>query len=209
MNQDNLKFWQRVGQRTIAKFMANPSLASNPPRLPFGTSDLLKDPISAAKYACLGRYGFARPMQESPIDKICLSRVSDARATLARVMDNVELWLRNGKYGDHRLSKKNVNRAQPPTRDCPADDAPDDQDDLLDNRVCVAAIENASATVTVAMLHGTHGSRKTLDWTAGVYISSSLSVLLDSRVAACCRETCLLCEPVPTWCTNLTFARTS
>ena len=116
--EDNMKFWQRVGQRMIAKIMSNPSDEVNGGtkaacNTKFGTAECILDPITECKYSELGKRGFCLPIKEAPIDKIFLAPRCDLRTTMGRVQDNIEAWLRTGMFGQHCLSKPNINIASP------------------------------------------------------------------------------------------------
>ena len=116
--EDNMKFWQRVGQRMIAKIMSNPSDEVNGGtkaacNTKFGTAECILDPITECKYSELGKRRFCLPIKEAPIDKIFLAPRCDLRTTMGRVQDNIEAWLRTGMFGQHCLSKPNINIASP------------------------------------------------------------------------------------------------
>lgn len=114
--EDNMKFWQRVGQRVITKIVADPCGAAaeearNGSHLntSFGRAELVEDAVSDIKYHLLAKAGMAQPISEAPINKITLAPKADIRTTLVRIHDCVEIWLRSGMYGDVQLSKNNVN----------------------------------------------------------------------------------------------------
>jgi hypothetical protein len=186
--EDNMKFWQRVGQRMIAKIMSNPSdevrggtkAACN---TKFGTAECILDPITECKYSELGKRGFCLPIKEAPIDKIFLAPRCDLRTTMGRVQDNIEAWLRTGMFGQHRLSKPNINIASPVSSryregcmpchtcgtcfkcSCPetskdgaasSSSDSDDNDDILDNKICISAMESAAGAMAIAMIHGAY-----------------------------------------------------
>jgi len=166
--EDNMKFWQRIGQRTIAKLMSNPSdevpggIASACVTR-FGTADSILDPITTCKYNELEKMGFNLSIKETAIDKVFLAPRCDIRTMMALVQDNIETWLRTGMFAQHRLSKANVNVASTPSNR-PGGNAPgldpssstdsDDDDDILDNKVCIDAMESAVGAMAAAMTRG-------------------------------------------------------
>lgn len=209
--EDNMKFWQRVGQRVITKTMADPhGAAAEEARsgshlnTSFGRAELVEDAVSDIKYQILAKAGMAQPIYEAPINKITLAPKADIRTTLVRIHDCVEIWLRTGMYGDVQLSKNNVNVAKPSEKkkhkmmkvdsadlpfgvcpccadkilngqedcDCinspdegesssdsssstvPNDSSDDDLDEMLDNKLCLDAMESAAGASSIAMLHG-------------------------------------------------------
>lgn len=112
----NLKYWQRLGQRMATKMVSDTlegGAAEREERLQtqYGRADLVADDVTAARYAVLNKQGFARPLKESPVDRIIFSTRADIRTTVYRMHDSVEHWLRTGMYGDQRLSGPNVNVA--------------------------------------------------------------------------------------------------
>ena len=115
--EDSMVLWQRIGQRLISKVMSDPRDEVNKHSSQdvystrFGTSDLVKDNVTFAKYDALAKKGFCKPVVESPVDKIYLAPRSDQRTTLYRILDNAEGWLRTGMFGEIRISKENVNVA--------------------------------------------------------------------------------------------------
>lgn len=193
MLQDNMKFWQRVGQRVIAKITSNPDDEvrdglKKTANTPFGVAELLTDPISNAKYTAFSQMGFLNPVQEAPIDKIFMAPRADIRTTLNRVQDNTEAWLRTGHFGKHQISRPNVNTASGkhtkknryPCKTCgtcfkcncslanttglavarlldtSSSESDDDGDDIMDNKICMDAMESAAGAIAIAMLHGAY-----------------------------------------------------
>lgn len=158
--EDNLKFWQCAGQRVIAKLLSDPACELSDCKhmeTRFGFADLIHDPISEAKHKALASEGYARPLKEGPIDRIYLAPLCDTLATALQMLHSTESWLRTGMYGVHRLSEANVNVARPTDTtalDSSSEEQLKDPDDLLDNRMCVAALESASGAITVSLLHG-------------------------------------------------------
>jgi hypothetical protein len=172
--EDSLKFWQRAGQRAIAKLLSDPAselsgCKVNHMETRFGFADLIHNPISEAKHEALASEGYARPLKEAPVDRVYLAPLCDTLATASRMLDNTESWLRTGMYGVRRLSEANVNVARPAdttalddlelnddieTSSDESNEHLQDPDDLLDNRMCVAALESASRAITVSLLHG-------------------------------------------------------
>tara|TARA_B100001057_G_scaffold498043_1_gene603903 strand:- start:91 stop:2079 length:1989 start_codon:yes stop_codon:yes gene_type:complete len=190
---DNMKFWQRVGQRVITKVTSNPddeirggSKKVNNTR--FGVAELLTDPISDAKYAAFAQSGFLKPVVEAPINKIFMAPRADVRTTLHRVQDNTEAWLRTGQFKKHQISRANVNIAtgsrsrknRYPCKKCgtcfqcecslvcasktpseslldtSSSESDDDGDDIMDNKICMDAMESAAGAIAIAMLHGAY-----------------------------------------------------
>lgn len=109
--EDNMLFWQRVGQRVVTKVVAASNRSDDNSNLNtrFGRADLVEDAISDAKYTLLAKVDVAQPIYEAPINKITLAPKADLRATLVRMHDCVEIWLRTGMYGEVQISKSNVN----------------------------------------------------------------------------------------------------
>tara|TARA_B110001450_G_scaffold248924_1_gene265665 strand:- start:39 stop:2243 length:2205 start_codon:yes stop_codon:yes gene_type:complete len=113
---DHLTFWQRVGQRIVAKAVTDPSgmvdeegrSGSSDSDTPFGRAELLEDVLSDTKYKLLAKAGMAQPIYETVANNnIRLASKADIRTTLVRVHDSVETWLRTGMYGDMQLGGKN------------------------------------------------------------------------------------------------------
>lgn len=192
MLHDNMKFWQRVGQRVVTKVTSNPDdetrggvkAALN---TRFGVAELLSDPVSEAKYNAFAQRGFLTPVHEAPIDRIFMAPRADIRTTLNRVQDNTEAWLRTGHFGKQQISHPNVNVAtgtsarknRYPCKTCgtcfscdcvlraatgpthtnsldSSSSESDDDDDIMDNKICVDAMESAAGAIAIAMLHGAH-----------------------------------------------------
>lgn len=168
---DNLIFWQRVGQRIITKAFSDVSHErKNTARMcahtRFGPAELLMDPLSDAKYAWLEKLEFMQPLAEAPVNKITFATLAEVRLQLIRMHDLVENWLRTGFYGEVCLNRPNVNIGvrQPKkcarygTEECDCigscSSSSDDGDDVLDNRVCVDALEQAATSISIAFLHG-------------------------------------------------------
>lgn len=178
---DNLAFWQRVGQRVNSKIMSDPhddrhsEAASKRFETRFGKAEMVYDPVSEAKYAFLARDSVATPVREAPIRHVCFAPRSDMRTTFQRMYDTVENWLRTGMYGSTRLSKPNVNVASGTAGSrasredaCPcgaekdqcdcilssSSDDEDDEDDVLDNKLCKEAMESSGGAISIALLHG-------------------------------------------------------
>ena len=190
---DSMLLWQRIGQRMIAKVVSDPrdevfTPTRNPYDTRFGAADLVKDPISDAKYDFMAKKGFCKSIRETPIDKIFLAPRCDLRTTLYRVLDNSEAWLRTGMFGQLRISQENVNIAPAETvrntrmpceicgscYDCmckvlnpngaassatsqassSSSDESDDADDLLDNKLCVHAMEAGAGAIAISIIHG-------------------------------------------------------
>jgi hypothetical protein len=186
--EDNLKMWQRVGQRLISKLMSNPSDeirggSKAAFQTKFGDAELLMDAVSDCKYASLAKKGYFLPVREAPIDKIFTAPRADVKTTLYRVQDNAEAWLRTGVFGKHRISHPNINVAHTgqyrknryPCKvcgtcfrcDCTLSDATkvqlsssssesDDEDHIMDNNICIDAMESAAGAIAIAMLHGAY-----------------------------------------------------
>ncbi len=178
---DNLTFWQRVGQRVNSKIMSDPhdnrrsEEAAKRFDTRFGKAEIVYDPVTEAKYAFLARDNVATPVREAPIRQVCFAPRADMRTTFQRMYDTVEKWLRTGMYGSTRLSKPNVNigsaaGASTDTADgaCPcgaekdkcdcilssSSDDEDDEDDVLDNKLCKEAMESSAGAISIALLHG-------------------------------------------------------
>jgi len=186
--EDNLKMWQRVGQRVVSKLMSNPTdevLGGNKAALQtkFATAELLEDAVSDCKYASLAKKGYCLPVREAPIERIFTAPRADVKTTLYRLQDNAEGWLRTGVFGKHRTSRPNINVASMgqyrknryPCEicgtcfrcDCTPSDASnvqlsssssesDDDDHIMDNKICIDAMESAAEAMANAMLHGAY-----------------------------------------------------
>jgi len=186
--EDNLKMWQRVGQRIISKLMSNPadeirggSKAAFQTK--FGDAELLVDSLSECKYASLANKGYYLPVKEARIDKIFTAPRADVKTTLYRVQDNTEAWLRTGVFGKHRISRPNINVASTGQHrknrypceicgtcfkcDCTLADTTkvelsssssesDDDDHIMDNKICMDAMESAAGAMAMCMLHGAY-----------------------------------------------------
>lgn len=168
--QDNLVFWQRVGQRINSKVMSDPhddrhsaaAVARHETR--FGEADLLRDVVSDAKYAYLARENKATPVREAPVRQVNFATRSEMRTTFHRMTVAVEAWMRDGMYGSTRLSAPNVNvvargkpceRGEKEDRICSdSESTSDDEDDVLDNKLCKDAMESAAGAISVALVHG-------------------------------------------------------
>lgn len=185
--EDNLKFWQRVGQRVISKLASNPTDEMRSDyqtilKTRFGTADLLVDSVSNCKYSEFAKKGFLTPVAEAPIDRILMAPRSDVKTTLYRIQDDTEWWLRTGRFGLLVVNRPNVNVAQVADQDArnsrragvqtdahstshdtsnaetvssPSSDS-DDNDHILDNKICQDALEAAVASISTAMLHGAY-----------------------------------------------------
>ena len=173
--RDNLIFWQRVGQRIVTKTFSDgnaerKSDAKGSPSAIFGPAELVMDPVSDAKYHWLQKLGSMQPLLESPINKISFASLHDVRTQLVRMHDLVENWLRTGFYGEASISAPNVNICQRPdaATNRAIDEAmaafeddihsshssSEDEDEVLDHKVCVDALEQAGTSISIALLHG-------------------------------------------------------
>lgn len=191
---DNLRFWQRVGQRVISKLASNPSeemCGGNKAAFQtrFGVAELLMDRVSDCKYDSLSKQNDCLPIKETPIDRIFTAPRADVKTTLYRIQDSAETWLRTGEFGKHCISRPNTNVAtagQHPndTRLCQTGDTclkcnplcramagaekaeaanvdlssssseSDDDDHIMDNKICMNAMESAAEVIATSMLNG-------------------------------------------------------
>lgn len=168
---DNLAFWQRVGQRINSKVMSDPQddrrsdKAAERRETRFGHADLLFDPVTDAKYAALARNSLATPVREAPIRHVCFAPRGDMRTTFQRMSDAVERWLRTGMYGSTQLSRPNpvITPKTGPNGAWAEEDGDeeasssssgeDDGEDVL-HKLCNDAVESSGCAISIALIHG-------------------------------------------------------
>ena len=202
---DNMAFWQRVGQRINTRMVSevrdsHRQRSKTPYDTTFGVAELVRDAISDAKYAHWECKNVAAPISEAAINRICLASRADMRAQFNSIQDRVEIWLREGLYGQRRLSNENVNIAQVAKRaqrfkasagvddiDSEGDsdsscstEGEDDGDQVLDFKLNVAAMESAAGAVSVSMIHA-----------ASIFHQFGIESFL---VGKGCRQKCADCE---------------
>jgi hypothetical protein len=149
---EQMQFWQRVGQRVVTKLFAQEPSGVNCDTF-LGNADLVEDPISDAKYAYLSDAGLAQPLREAPINRVTMADNADVRATLLRMYDSVEYWLSTGLYARVRISNANVNVSKRPEGSS-SSGSDEDGDDVIEKKLCLDAVESGASMLSVAMLHG-------------------------------------------------------
>lgn len=166
--RENLEFWQRVGQRINTKISSDPhddrysTASKHRCETRFGKADLLWDPVTEAKYAFMAKKNLAAPVCEASVRVVSFASRGDMRTTFSRMYDTVETWLRDGTYGSVCLSNPNVNTTSKmsaaSTDDIISSDENkrDDENDVLDFKLCQDAMESAAGVISVSMLHGGH-----------------------------------------------------
>lgn len=209
---DNMAFWQRVGQRINTRLVSevrdsHRRGSKTPYDTTFGVAELFQDAISDSKYAHWERNGVGAPISEAAINRIYLASRADMRTQFNSMQDRVEIWLRDGLYGQQRLSKENVNVAQVAKRvqrfkasvgnddiDSEGDsdsssssgeistECEDDGDQVLDFKLNVAAMESAAGAVSVSMIEA-----------ASIFHQFGMKAFL---VGEGCRQKCADCENI-------------
>jgi hypothetical protein len=108
--EDNLTFWQRVGQRLNCVLGLEDTGSDR--RRGLRAGELCADPVADAKNAAFERQELGIPLTEGPRARIHLSPRADMRTRLNLMQDEVEHWLRfgagsgdDGEPGEAALNK--------------------------------------------------------------------------------------------------------
>tara|TARA_Y100000768_G_scaffold280532_1_gene215506 strand:+ start:9488 stop:11707 length:2220 start_codon:yes stop_codon:yes gene_type:complete len=109
---DNILFWQRVGQRCISSLWGPTREDFNPVSSIFGPSEKTMCPLAEARSRVMRSTMLEHDsVVPNEIDMLpatsSSASVSTKRQTLLRMMDAVEGWLRNGQYAGLQISARN------------------------------------------------------------------------------------------------------
>ena len=114
--RDQLRFWQRAGQRCAVEIFGASRLDFDWPKPPFGQCNTLDDPLNEARRRVLRKTLSAG---DAMADGVYLpfghQTTRMKRQTLMHVLNSVEQWLRSGFYSGHRLKHERRRSATPPS----------------------------------------------------------------------------------------------
>jgi hypothetical protein len=150
----------------------------------FDKSELVEDEITKLKYKLLNKQGLCCSVKEGVFDNIELASRADIKNKLYQIQDTIEKWLRTGCFEDNQISSPNSTKSSFNCKECcslqkcksckhkseikKAESIIDtsfgvdkhettkqmDDNSILNDSVCIDAMETASGAISLAMLHG-------------------------------------------------------